>query len=39
MAEFIVVAALLVITVLFAGLYAALERVFPFLKGGSGRMG
>lgn len=39
MAEFFVVAALLVITVLFAALYAALERVFPFLKGGSGRMG
>ena len=38
MAEFFVVLALLIITVLFAALYAALERVFPFLRGGSGRM-
>ncbi|MFZ9502097.1 MAG: hypothetical protein ACO27F_11055 [Beijerinckiaceae bacterium] len=36
--EFTVMAGIIAMTLLFAVVYAALENVFPFLRGGMGRV-
>ncbi|MDB5571692.1 MAG: hypothetical protein JWN93_2875 [Hyphomicrobiales bacterium] len=36
--EFAMMVGLVVATIAMAGIYAALENVFPFLRGGLGRM-
>ncbi len=36
--EFTVMTAIVLMALLFAAIYAALENVFPFLRGGMGRM-
>ena len=36
--EFTVMAGIILMSLLFAAVYAALENVFPFLRGGMGRM-
>ncbi|HEY8581115.1 MAG TPA: hypothetical protein VIL72_14605 [Beijerinckiaceae bacterium] len=36
--DIVIMLALVGVTLLFAAAYAALEKVFPFLRGGSGRI-